>query len=147
MAIDEPLEVHRKPAALRVLIYVGQLVALCAAYYVAARYSQAVVAAHPNAAAIWPPAGLALAAILLGGYRMLPAVLAGAFLANALSSGPTYAAAETAVGNAVEALAAGFLINRLADGRNSYGSPAGVMKSLLVAVFATAVGATIGASV
>jgi hypothetical protein len=38
--------------------------------------------ATPSVTAIWPPTGLALAALVLGGYRLWPGVAIGALLAS-----------------------------------------------------------------
>ena len=47
-------------------------------YYLAGHLSMHFLAMPPsNAAAIWPPAGISLAAVLLRGYRVLPAVFIG----------------------------------------------------------------------
>jgi CHASE1-domain containing sensor protein len=47
-------------------------------YYLAGHLSMHFLAMPPsNAAAIWPPTGISLAAVLLRGYRVLPAVLIG----------------------------------------------------------------------
>ncbi|MCK5189986.1 MAG: MASE1 domain-containing protein, partial [Methylococcales bacterium] len=47
-------------------------------YYLVGQLSMYFLAVPPsNAAAIWPPAGVSLAAVLLKGYRVLPAVFIG----------------------------------------------------------------------
>jgi signal transduction histidine kinase len=132
---------------LRALTYVVQLVAIGAIYFFVERSALQFAAAYPSAAAIWPPAGLAFAAVLLGGYRVVPAIFAGAFVANALSSGPSYAAAAIAAGNAVEALAVGFLVDGWVEGRNTFTATTGVAKFVPIAMLAAAVGASIGAGV
>ena len=42
---------------------------------------------NPSASAVWPPTGIALAATLLLGYRIWPAILLGAFLVNITTAG------------------------------------------------------------
>ena len=78
---------------LRALTYVVQLVAVGVVYYLLDIAAVQVVVAHPNAVAVWPPTGLAFAAVMLGGYRMLPAIFAAAFLTHAVPFGPSYGAA------------------------------------------------------
>ena len=41
--------------------------------------------------AVWPPTGIALAAVILWGYRIWPGVALGAFLANSWTGVPLYA--------------------------------------------------------
>jgi len=58
-----------------------------------------------------PPSGIALAAILLFGYRIWPAIMAGAFLANLATVNETIATAGgIAVGNTLEAVLGGLLM-------------------------------------
>lgn len=71
--------------------------------------------------AFWPPAALGLAALAIGGWRLWPGVLLGAFLANALSGIPFATAAWIALGNTAEALAGAALFLRAAEGRRDLG--------------------------
>ncbi len=145
-----PIDLHNltdRPALFRALTYVIQLSAVGAIYFFTARFGLDLASVYPSATAIWPPAGFALAAVLLGGYRVVPAIFAAAFLVDALSSGPSYATAATAAGNAFEAFAGGFLVNRWAEGRNAFAAPTRIAKFVLIAMFATAIGASVGAGV
>ncbi len=132
---------------LRAFTYLVQLSAFGAVYFFTARVSLDLASVYPSATAIWPPAGFALAAVLFGGYRAVPAIFGAAFLVDALSSGSSYAAAATAGGNAFEAFAGGFLVNHWAEGRNAFAAPTRVAKFLLIAIFVTAVNASVGAAV
>src|SRR5258705_13670113 len=77
---------------------------------------------HFIAAPIWPPAGLALAAVLIFGYRLWPGLLAGAFLLRLATLGETgrnpvaTAAASLCMSSAetVQALVAAWLIETYA---------------------------------
>ncbi len=89
-------------------------------YFVAARLSLLLAVGHTNATPVWPPAGIALAAVLALGYRVAPGVFVGAFFANLLVlaeigfslPGAALASLATALGNTGEALLAGALIRR-----------------------------------
>jgi signal transduction histidine kinase/CheY-like chemotaxis protein len=144
---DRPPQPHGSPALLRALTYIIQFSAVGAIYFFTARFGLDLASVYPSATAIWPPAGFALAAVLLGGYRVVPAIFAAAFLVDALSSGPSYAVAATAAGNAFEAFAGGFLVNRWAEGRNAFAAPTRIAKFVLIAMFATAISAGVGAGV
>ena len=63
---------------------------------------------------MWPPTGIAVAALLLGGYRLWPGVFLGAFISNATSHEPLLTAAGIAVGNTLGPLLGVFLLRRLA---------------------------------
>ncbi len=128
----------------RILTYVVQVSAVGVVYYLIARLSLDLASAYPNATAISLPAGFAFAAVLIGGYRVVPAIFAAAFFMYALASGPSYVTAATAVGNALEAFAGCFLLNRFAAGRDAFAVPAGIATFAWIAVFAAALGATVG---
>src|SRR6185436_7638005 len=60
----------------------GILLAVAAAYYIAGRLGQLLAIQPGNVTAVWPASGIALAAILLFGYRVWPGIWFGAFLAS-----------------------------------------------------------------
>ncbi|MFY9552436.1 MAG: MASE1 domain-containing protein, partial [Thermoanaerobaculia bacterium] len=91
--------------------------ALAAAYFGAARLSLALPFAEDNVTAIWPPTGIALAALVLYGRRLWPGVVAGALLVNASAGTPPAAAVVIAFGDTLEALAAVTLLRGAADFR------------------------------
>jgi signal transduction histidine kinase/ActR/RegA family two-component response regulator len=129
----------------RALKYLTQLSAVGTIYFLLVHFALELSSVYPGATAIWPPAGFALGAVLLGGYRVVPAIFAAAYVANAVSSGPSYAA--TAAGDAFEAFAGGFLVNWWAGGRNAFAAPIGIAKFVLIAVFAAGINASVGSSV
>jgi signal transduction histidine kinase/CheY-like chemotaxis protein len=131
--------------SLRAVTYVVQLVAVGVGYFLLETFTLQLAAAHPNAAAIWPPAGFAFAAVMLAGYRILPAVFAGAFLAHVLPSGPSYAAGAIAAGNTLEAFALGSLVDGWADGRTTFAATGGIARFVPIAMIAAAIGASVGA--
>lgn len=73
-----------RPSTFRYLI---QVLLLTAAYVAAATTGLALFAIEPTriAAAVWPAAGIALAAMLLLGTRVWPGIWLGAFLANGMN--------------------------------------------------------------
>lgn len=100
---------------------------------------------HPSAAAVWLPTGIALAALLLGGMRLAPAVFLGAFLVNATTNGSAASAFGVAVGNTLEATLGAMLVQRFAGGRAAFASAAGILKfTALAGLLSTAVSATTG---
>jgi signal transduction histidine kinase/ActR/RegA family two-component response regulator len=131
----------------RALKYLIQIVAVGAAYYFLARFCRELVSIYPGAGAIWLPAGFALAAVLLAGYRVVPAIFAAAYAANAVSWDPDYATATVAAGHAFAAFAGGLLVNWWAGGRNVFAEPAAIGKFILIAVIAAAIGAGVSTGV
>jgi len=61
-------------------------------YLVVAKLGLRYASIGPSISPVWPPTGLAIAALALFGLRYWPAVLLGAFLANAATSIPLLAA-------------------------------------------------------
>ncbi|MEO8206417.1 MAG: CHASE domain-containing protein [Chthoniobacterales bacterium] len=57
-------------------------IALAVVYFFLAKVGLKLATIHGSVSPFWPPTGVAIAAILLGGRRLLPGVLVGAFLAN-----------------------------------------------------------------
>jgi len=112
-------------AVLRLAKYVATLVVLGTAYFVLARAGLMLASVHPSATPIWPATGLAIGCMLVFGLRVWPAVLLGAFAANATNElanlTPTnllIASSAIAVGNTLEALISAGLLNLWANGRN-----------------------------
>jgi len=91
-----------------------QLLAVTAVYAIAAIGGLAYAVVGSSVTLIWAPSGIALAALLVFGYRMAWGVALGAFLANAWTGIPLLAAAGIACGNTLEALIGAFLLLRMA---------------------------------
>src|SRR5439155_4947558 len=93
----------------------------------------------------WPPAGLALAALLLLGVRYWPGIAIGAFLVNASAGVPLAGAAGIGVGNTLEAVVGALLLQRVARFRPSLERLRDVLAlALLAAPLATTLSATVG---
>ena len=129
------------------------LLALCYALF--ARASLLLAFAHTNATPVWPPSGIAFAAIVLMGYRAWPAIMVGAFAANiasfhanGLPLNGTVVLASTAIaaGNTLEALVGAWLIRRHADVTQPIGQLQNVYKFALIAMVMCLVSSGIGAS-
>src|SRR6185369_2386422 len=63
------------------------LAGIAAIYYAAAKLGLKLAFVYPSASAVWPGTGIALAAMLLLGYRVWPAIFLGALLANLTTAG------------------------------------------------------------
>ena len=67
------------------VIFVLKFLMLAAAYACVGRLSLMLAIPPGFASPVWPAAGVALAGVLLGGRKMLPAVFAGSLIINFLS--------------------------------------------------------------
>ncbi len=92
------------------------LLALVAVYVAAGKFGLLFAFVHANASPVWPPTGLAIAAVLLFGRWVWPAVFVGAFLVNVTTAGSAASSLGIAAGNTLEALLAGYLVQRYASG-------------------------------
>lgn len=101
---------QRRPVQ-TVLVALGVAVA----YFVAARLGLALAFVAQKVTLVWPPTAVGLAALLIIGYRALPGLVLGAFLANISTGSPLLFCAATAVGNPLEALVGVWLLRRLPD--------------------------------
>jgi PAS domain S-box-containing protein len=99
------------------VIYVLTSALLAIVYYGAARLGLRYASIGPSISLVWPPTGIAFAALTLLGYRYWPGVALGAFLANAGTAVPLSAAAGIALGNTLEALVAAYLLRRVSGPR------------------------------
>src|SRR6202011_3859828 len=115
-------------------------------YFVAGKLALKLAFLHVSASPVWPPAGIALAALLLLGYRASPAIFVGAFLINLTTAGNVATSLGIASGNTLEALCGAWLVNRFAGGAQAFDRPQDVFKFALAALISTTVGPTFGVS-
>src|SRR5215470_3891275 len=106
---------------------------LAVVYFIAGKLGLMLASLHASASPIWPPAGIALAALLLLGYRAWPAIFIGAFLVNVTTAGNVATSFAIGSGNTLEALVGAWLVNRFAGGANVFDRPQGVFKFALAA--------------
>jgi PAS domain S-box-containing protein len=114
--------------------YIFVILGLAVAYFVLGKLGLALASINSNVSPIWPPSGLALAAVLLWGYRVWPAVFLGAIVVNATTAGSIYPAAGIALGNTLECLISGYLMNRWSQGRAAFETPTGVARFALISL-------------
>lgn len=113
-------------------------------YYFTARLGLRLDAVSGFAAVVWPPTGIALAAIFLYGNRYWPAVALAAFTVNFTTGAPLFVAAGIALGNTLEAVVGAQLLRRF-DFDPALERVRDVITLVLLAAFAsTLISATIG---
>ena len=121
------------------------MVGLAAVYYLAAKLGLRFAYINSSVTTIWPPAGIALAAFVLFGYRVWPAIFGGAFLANFTTTGLVLPSIGIATGNTLEGLLAAYLVNRFARGGRVFDRVRDILRfTLLAALLSTTVAASLG---
>ena len=95
--------------------YLVQITIVFVAYFAAGKLGQATANIRSsNLGPVWPAYGIALAALLLYGYRVWVGIAAAAFLVAFLSAVPHVAAVGQAAGATLAALIGAFLLRRIA---------------------------------
>src|SRR5881296_2463978 len=121
------------------------ILGLAAAYFVAGKFGLSLALVNTSTTAVWPPTGIALAALLLLGLRVWPGIAIGAFLVNMTTTADLASSVGIALGNTLEAIIGAHLVNTFANGSRAFERPQNVLKfALLAAVLGTIVSATIG---
>ena len=126
------------------LKYLSKVVALAAVYYGLGKLALShVMVSGWDVAVVWPPSGVALAALLIGGLRLWPGLAFGTAL---LSWGfaPLPQIIISVVGVTVEAVLGAYLLKRVLGFRNSLDRLYDVAVLAGVAVVVCVVGSSIG---
>jgi diguanylate cyclase (GGDEF)-like protein len=130
-----------KPGSLA--LYLGVAVV----YFIAGKLALKLAFLNASATPVWPCTGIALAALLLLGYRAWPAVFAGAFLVNVTTAGTILTSLGIAAGNALEALSACYVVTRFAGGHDAFRKSQNIFKFAIIAgILSPAIGASIGSA-
>ena len=118
---------------------------LAAVYFAAAKLGLSLAFEANQVTAVWPPTGIALAAVALYGPRVWPGIALGAFLANVTAAEPVATALGIAAGNTFEALCGVALVSRFVRPREALSSLRGALAWIGFAVLlAPVVAATVG---
>lgn len=145
VAVIRLQEAKKEGALARRSADLAVLLGLLTVYFLAGKLGLMLAFVHASATAVWPPTGIALAGLLVLGYRVWPAIFLGAFLVNITTGGSVATSIGAATGNTLEGLMGTYLVNRFANGRNAFDHPQSVFKfTLLAAVASPAVSAAIG---
>jgi PAS domain S-box-containing protein len=129
--------------------YLAQIAIVFVAYFVAGKLGQATTNIRSgNIGPVWPAFGIALAAVLLCGYRVWLGIAAGAFLLMFLSPVPHVAAVGQAAGATLAALTGAFLLRRIVKFDSSLSRLRDALGLIVLGAFGSAmVSASIGVAV
>lgn len=90
----------------------GWIIAVAATYAVVGRIGLSLAPVAGYATLVWPPSGVALVALVVGGRSLWPGIALGSFAVNAWNGAPLPVAACIAVGNTLEPVIAAALLRR-----------------------------------
>ncbi|MBI4410902.1 MAG: MASE1 domain-containing protein [Deltaproteobacteria bacterium] len=129
------------------VVYLLKTGVLGGLYLATAKMGLMLDAVSGFATVVWPPTGIALAGLLLFGYRLWPSIAIAAFLANIDAGASLSIACGIAMGNTLEAVIGTWLLRRLSGFKNSFDRLRDVIAFIfLAALLATTISATIGVS-
>ncbi|HUR32465.1 MAG TPA: MASE1 domain-containing protein [Vicinamibacterales bacterium] len=133
------------PPDTRRLIGIGAAIAV--AYVFAAWLGFRVAVVAEQVTTVWAPTGIGIAALLLWGRALWPAVWLGAFVANAATDAPLWTAVVVATGNTLESVVAVSMLRRLRQFSPTFSRIQETLAFIILAAgLSTAVSATIGAA-
>ena len=92
--------------------FLGVLVPLTLVYFLAGKLGLSFAFEQVQTSPVWPPTGIALAAVLRLGLRVWPGIFLGAVWVNLSSGTPFLGALSIASGNTLEAVITGWMILR-----------------------------------
>src|SRR5258708_3965064 len=121
------------------------VVLLAAGYFSAAKVALLVAIPPGYATAVWPPSGIALASVLLLGYRIWPGIWLGASLVNITVQSSLVAATLMGAGNTLEALAGAALVRAVIGLPGAFRRGEDVVKFVVIAAASATIAATVAA--
>jgi signal transduction histidine kinase/ActR/RegA family two-component response regulator len=127
---------------------------ISALYLVTGRIGFLLAMPPGNVTAVWPPSGIAFAAVIICGWRALPAVWLGSFLLNSwffiskvgFTASGELAAFMIALGSTLQAAVGGWLLRKLIGSSQGINSPLEAAKFVIVTTLSCLVAPTIGVS-
>ena len=119
------------------MTYITIATAVGVAYFFTAQLGFRAAFVAEQVTTVWAPTGIAVAALLLWGIRLWPAIWLAAFAANALTQVPVWVAAGIATGNTLEAVTASSILSRLRAFDPALRRTRDVVAFILVAVVAS----------
>ncbi len=126
--------------------WLGQVILLAIVYHLAARVGLSMAYLQSNTSPVWPPTGIALAALLLLGRSRWPGITLGVLLGSLLTGAPFNLAIGMAIGNTLEALVGAYILQRFLQFHPALDRIQDVTALAIVALFSSMISATLGAS-
>ncbi len=112
--------------------YLVELSIVAAIYIGFAESARLLPAINPAATPLWPPTGFALALVLLGGYRIWPAILVGSVSPYLTADRSLLEFGSVGIGTLLAAFAGAWLINRWSNGHQTFGTPSGIARFTVI---------------
>ena len=131
---------------IRAVTWLLQVAAIAVLYHLAARLGLTMASVQMNTSPFWPPAGIAVAALALLGFRVWPGITLGVLVGSLLTGADVPVAVGLAIGNTIEAVLCVFLLRRLAGFSTGMNRVVDVAWFCGVVLLTSGIGATAGVS-
>ena len=138
------IKIKNKKSSKEPIKYLIIVISILIAYFITGKFGLSLAFVHPNSTAVWAPTGIAIAVMLLFGYRVWPAIFIGAFLVNFTTAGTILTSLGIALGNTLEGLIGATLINKYANGTRVFNAPKTIILFVIFATAGAIVSGTIG---
>jgi len=127
-----------------VAIYLLKVILLAVVYHISARLGLKMAYVQINTSPVWPPSGIALAALLILGSSIWPGISLGVLIGSLITGAPLNVALGITIGNTLEALCGVYLLKFFFRFRNPMDRIQDVVGLAVCSVISTSIGATIG---
>lgn len=128
------------------LVRLAGIGALAAIYFIAAKASLLLAIPPGYATTVWPPSGIALAAVLLFGSRVWPGIWLGAAITNLTVQGAPLLAFVIGTGNTLEAVVAAGFVHRYVGAHGEFESGRAAVLFVLLSTLSALTSAFIGSA-
>ncbi len=135
---------ENNPDTMRWLKYTGGVILLGIIYHLAARLGLLMANVQPNTSPVWPPTGIAIAALLLFGKKYWPGITLGVIFGYLFNNNALNVSIGLAIGNTLEAVVAVYLLRKFMDFHNSLDRIQDVIGLGVFGALATTISATLG---
>src|SRR3989442_7936590 len=119
--------------------YLVEFLIVAAIYTGLAEPARLLPAINPAATPLWPPTGFALALVLLGGYRIWPAILVGSVSPYLMAGRSFLEFGSVGISTLVAAFAGTWLISRWSNGHQTFGTPSSIAKFAIISFAPTTI--------
>ena len=114
-------------------------------YFISGKVSLNFAFLNQSVSPIWIPTGISIAAFIIWGFKIWPAIFIGAFLVNITTTGTVFSSLGMAIGNTLEGVTGLYLINKFIRDKKIFERPLNIFKYIfLVGLVATFLSAIIG---
>ena len=124
--------------------YLFKVSVLAVIYHLAARVGLQMAYLQINTSPVWPPTGIALAALLLFGYNLWPGIGIGVLVGRMFTGADINVSVGLAFGNTLEAVVRAYLLKRFFHFENSMSRIRDVVGLTTAAIFSTMISASFG---